>query len=345
MNELNRALCNLRFLPAQEMNQYLALRHDDLSLVKALGLPLIKKFEKDVIVVHSWLPGHICLSSGDTSRLKRSFNNDSDPQFIKNTVPGEWLATEKATVDIDMLLKKVVVDRLLDLFIYHTHGNALDKPKAIELGDILENTAKKLPIFFAMQNRFELKKFLESIHSMNLKTVVEIGTAGGGVLYCLCQLADQSALIVSIDCPDDPQEEMDHDFEPRLYAGFGQPGQRLEFIRTSSHLESTKTELIKKLCGRQIDLLFIDGDHSLGGVKTDFTMYIDLVKPKGIIAFHDIGIQPESWGAGCDVKMFWDEIKLTHDYKEFIDPDGLLNPEELKCSTRPLCFGIGIIKK
>jgi hypothetical protein len=37
----------------------------------------------------------------------------------------------------------------------------------------------------------------------------------------------------------------------------------------------------------QIDFLFIDGDHSYEGVRTDFELYSKLLSDKGIIAIHD----------------------------------------------------------
>ena len=38
--------------------------------------------------------------------------------------------------------------------------------------------------------------------------------------------------------------------------------------------------------GPDDDFLFIDGDHT--GVGRDYEMYRDLVRPGGLIAFHDI---------------------------------------------------------
>ena len=40
---------------------------------------------------------------------------------------------------------------------------------------------------------------------------------------------------------------------------------------------------------KSIDLLFIDGDHTYEGVKSDLENYIDLVKPGGCVVFHDYG--------------------------------------------------------
>lgn len=41
------------------------------------------------------------------------------------------------------------------------------------------------------------------------------------------------------------------------------------------------------LKGRQIDFLFIDGDHSVEGVRSDWDNYSPFVRSGGIIAFHD----------------------------------------------------------
>ena len=37
----------------------------------------------------------------------------------------------------------------------------------------------------------------------------------------------------------------------------------------------------------KIDLLFIDGDHSLEGITTDFSMWSKFLNPNGMIAIHD----------------------------------------------------------
>ena len=42
-----------------------------------------------------------------------------------------------------------------------------------------------------------------------------------------------------------------------------------------------------------IDLLFIDGDHQYASVLTDWLLYSPLVRPGGLVAFHDIGLTLE----------------------------------------------------
>ena len=39
-----------------------------------------------------------------------------------------------------------------------------------------------------------------------------------------------------------------------------------------------------------VDLLFIDGDHQYGSVLADWLLYSPLVRPGGLVAFHDIGL-------------------------------------------------------
>jgi predicted O-methyltransferase YrrM len=42
----------------------------------------------------------------------------------------------------------------------------------------------------------------------------------------------------------------------------------------------------------ELDLLFIDGDHSYEGVKRDYELYVSKVKPGGLILFHDATYGP-----------------------------------------------------
>ena len=62
-----------------------------------------------------------------------------------------------------------------------------------------------------------------------------------------------------------------------------------------------------------IDLLFIDGDHSYKGVKTDWELFAPLVKKFGIVVFHDTmwELQPDpAWQrSDMGVPRFVDELR------------------------------------
>jgi len=63
-------------------------------------------------------------------------------------------------------------------------------------------------------------------------------------------------------------------------------------------------------------LLFIDGDHSYDGVKSDFEMYSPLVREAGIVAFHDIANARTDYGVG----RFWNEARNSFKYREIVNP-------------------------
>jgi predicted O-methyltransferase YrrM len=78
-----------------------------------------------------------------------------------------------------------------------------------------------------------------------------------------------------------------------------------------------------------LDFLFIDGDHTLAGVRSDYEMYSPLVKPGGAIIFHDIAVHRPEFD--CHVDELWNQIKQGRKYWEFVEepPQGM--------------YGIGVI--
>jgi len=143
--------------------------------------------------------------------------------------------------------------------------------------DCLVNRAMKEII--AIQNPYELKEYLQLVQLQRPAVVVEIGTARGGMLYCFCQLAAPDALIISIDLPGAPNCGGQTGIERSYYSSFIAPGQRITFIPANSHNHSTREALRDALTGRKADVLFIDGDHSYGGVKIDLDMYAEFAAP------------------------------------------------------------------
>ena len=72
-------------------------------------------------------------------------------------------------------------------------------------------------------------------------------------------------------------------------------------IRGSS-TDSQVVSQVARLAGK-IDLLFIDGDHSVEGVLSDWTAYSPLLSEHAIVALHDIG-----WAEGVQ-RVLAEEIK------------------------------------
>jgi predicted O-methyltransferase YrrM len=92
------------------------------------------------------------------------------------------------------------------------------------------------------------------------------------------------------------------------------------------------------LGGKQLDFLFVDGDHTYDGVRHDFEAYSTLVRSGGLVAFHDI-TPPSGDGAAegplllvGEVPRFWQEIRSRYP------------SEELVGGNDAGCFGIGLIR-
>lgn len=169
----------------------------------------------------------------------------------------------------------------------------------------------------AAQKHGEFAPFVAYIQDLRPKVVVEIGTMAGGTLRAWCACADDNALIVSIDLPGGEWGGGYTDADVPRLEGYAERGQRMELIRGDSHTVEVQRSLRAVLHRKPVDFLFIDGDHSYEGVRQDFWDYAPLVKPGGVIAFHDV-IEHTQVPA-CRVSDLWAEIKASgkHETREW----------------------------
>lgn len=170
--------------------------------------------------------------------------------------------------------------------------------------------------FRAEQVPSELAALGEILLDLRLKTAAEIGTWRGGTLFFVTRLACPGAKIVSIDLPGGQFGGGYGSGRAWLYRRFARRGQRLFTLRGDSHSNEMVERLRAVLGSELLDYLFIDGDHTYLGVKQDFDLYSPLVRPGGLIAFHDIVDHPPEMG--CEVSRFWNEIKTGYRYKEIV---------------------------
>ncbi len=182
-------------------------------------------------------------------------------------------------------------------------------------------------IFAPQQIRSEIIGLCEIIQKARPKTVLEIGTATGGSLFLFCRSAAPDATIVSIDLPKGASGGFYIKMAESLYKKFASPLQKLTLLRKNSHSRETFELLKNTIKNKEVDFLFIDGDHSYKGVRQDYELYSPLVRKGGIIAFHDICEHP----IRCDVDQYWNEIKVGKNYKELVE------------NYKQGCCGIGVI--
>ena len=180
-----------------------------------------------------------------------------------------------------------------------------------------------------MQHIDELTAFTKIVRSLVPRTVVEIGTAQGGVFWLLCRLAAPDATLVSLDLP--PEDRFSGGERKSIdLQAMKAPAQTVHAVHGNSHAPDMPDRVRAALGGREIDLLFIDGDHTYEGVRSDYAMFRPLVRAGGLIAFHDIVKTP--WEA-CEVDRFWAELAK----------DRSLSPRSIVGIFRSHFGGIGMV--
>ncbi len=152
----------------------------------------------------------------------------------------------------------------------------------------------------------EICALLDRVRRLQPKVVVEIGTANGGTLFMFTRVAAEDAILISIDLPGGAFGGGYPRWRAPLYRRFALPRQSLYLLRGDSHSQVMINALERVLNGRSIDLLFLDGDHSYAGVRSDHELFSPLVRHGGLVAFHDI--HPIADGV-TEVPRYWRELR------------------------------------
>lgn len=161
------------------------------------------------------------------------------------------------------------------------------------------------------QDRGELTALTKAVADLKPRAIVEIGTRDGGTLLVWSRCSPLLARLVSIDLPGGIHGGGYPTQRERFYRLFaeGRPGLSFHLLRQDSQTEAAREAVISALDGQPIDFLFIDGDHRCAGVSRDYALYAPLVRPGGLIAFHDI--RPNASDSSIEVWRLWDEIRAS----------------------------------
>jgi cephalosporin hydroxylase len=172
----------------------------------------------------------------------------------------------------------------------------------------------------------EVLWLLELLEQLRPRTVVEIGTDEGGTLLLWTRVAAPDALFVAVDA-----RPLGMLGRFSAYAvvrrGLARGQQHIELVMPADSQSEATVERVRGLTGdRPVDFLFIDGDHSYEGVKRDFEPWGPLVRPGGIIAFHDM--KPDHPDG---VPQLWAELKERFETDE-------------RVAAADPSYGIGVVR-
>ncbi len=166
-----------------------------------------------------------------------------------------------------------------------------------------------------LQVKEELIEFLKLFIKQRPKIIFECGTAHGGNLFLLTRFSNKNSIIISVDLPGGKFGGGYPYWKIPFYKSFASNNQKIILIRDNSHKLSTLERVKEVLNNRKIDVAYIDGDHTYLGVKMDFYLYNDLIKPGGLMIFHDI-VPHKLKNVG--VSKFWQEIHKKYEFKEIV---------------------------
>ena len=137
------------------------------------------------------------------------------------------------------------------------------------------------------QDREEIKDFVSTLLSRGrLGSVLEIGLGYFGSTHFLWRLLFDKVTTI------EKSHERIRTFGTHLREFHGRwvlDDHRSAFLIGMSHDPATVHKAHQHLAGG-IDLLFIDGDHQYASVLTDWLLYSPLVRPGGLVAFHDVAL-------------------------------------------------------
>jgi len=164
----------------------------------------------------------------------------------------------------------------------------------------------------------EIAAFLAYASGHDVRVVCEIGVRKGGNSFLFLRALPRVELLVAVDTL--------LQNEPLLHF-LARPGQRIRCLEGDSQSVAMRDAVRRAVGGALLDILFIDGDHRYAGAKRDFLLYRDLVRPGGLIVFHDIlpdhtilrGVEripgmPYSGG----VYHLWRQLRPHYAHHEFV---------------------------
>lgn len=183
------------------------------------------------------------------------------------------------------------------------------------------------------QDPHEFETLCELVRVLKPHRMLEVGSRHGQSTTRLAEAALPGLLwLTCIDMPDLAWGHKDSEANLRYAAEeLENRGVTVDLLMVNSHGPEAK-EWAQEHAGR-VDFIFLDGDHTLQGVREDFDTFSPCLAPGGVIAFHDIdGQGKQSRGQTLGVPAFWAWLKGS----------GTMETWEYNAKTG---YGVGVARK
>lgn len=154
---------------------------------------------------------------------------------------------------------------------------------------MIEPTKESLDLLLKISDEIDNKTFHHHYHILydivNTYPIdyqvkyVEIGCYGGGSASLILQRRNTKVISIDLGAPIPMETAVNNVNKLNIH------NNPYSYVKGNSHSPHT-IEKLKSFID-EIDVLFIDGDHSVNGVKKDFDIYEKFVKLGGYIVFDD----------------------------------------------------------
>ncbi len=160
----------------------------------------------------------------------------------------------------------------------------------------------------AKQHPEEFAAFTTLLQREGVTSYLEIGSKRGGSLWLVAAALPPGSLVVSVD---KPNGTANHEV---LRATIAKIWSALLVLPVSIIGDSTDPKIVANVRAlAPFDAVFIDGDHSMSGVESDWMNYGCMGR---IVAFHDIAWKRKRGETDIEVPQFWERIKQGRRYEE-----------------------------
>jgi glycosyltransferase involved in cell wall biosynthesis len=153
---------------------------------------------------------------------------------------------------------------------------------------------------YTTQNADELIWVMEKIKLLNPTAILEIGVDSGGSLKAWEQTLKQNKDSILIGIDENPNVEWNY-LESNV---------SVHIIQGNSHDPKVLQEVERILKDRKLDFIFIDAQHTPAAARQDTETYQPLLKPCGLIGYHDIG----------DIHAYLDTLNPSRLEKYYMNP-------------------------